>query len=172
MTLRTGRVGSQPSSNFVERWQSEILSQSKPSTINAAKSDLRTHILPCWAILVWARWEPKYSRRVAFSTAREFQFQRISVQSRDGAAGPRMLPAPVCDGRRFIKLGLRKNSFRQLRIYWLVGLRRSGQVESFQRPPGWNKKRLPAREISMNSRSPVWPLSALLPMQSLDGGSG
>ena len=25
---------------------------------------------------------------------------------------------PVCDGRRIIKRGLRKNSFRQLQIYW------------------------------------------------------
>jgi len=30
----------------VERWQSEVLSQSKPLTINAAKSHLCTHILP------------------------------------------------------------------------------------------------------------------------------
>jgi hypothetical protein len=30
----------------------------------------------------------------------------------------------VCDGRQIIKRGLRKNSFRQLQIYWLQGLRR------------------------------------------------
>jgi hypothetical protein len=40
-----------------------------------------------------------------------------SLAMREGAAGPRTLPAPVCDGRRFIKLGLRKNSLRQLKIY-------------------------------------------------------
>jgi hypothetical protein len=41
---RPGRIATLV--EFVERWQSEVLSQSKPSTINVAKSHLHTHILP------------------------------------------------------------------------------------------------------------------------------
>jgi hypothetical protein len=41
---RPGRIATLV--EFAERWQLEVLSQSKRSTINAAKSHLRTHILP------------------------------------------------------------------------------------------------------------------------------